>query len=76
MVRSLCDLFAESCPALPAFAEACERAYDGPVPTVGYSCERASATSVRASMKFAKYCLIVWLSIASFSSSAFSSLSP
>ncbi len=51
----------------------CDAEYDRVVPTVGKSCEWASATSVRAVMKFSKNCLMFWLSIFNFSSSAFSS---
>src|SRR6266702_3984852 len=42
--------------------------YDREVPTVGKSCEWASAISVRAVMKFSKNCLMFWLSIFNFSS--------
>src|SRR5271170_5652334 len=58
---------------LPRLEEERERDHDGAVPTVGKYSARASRTSARASMKFSKYSLMVWLSILSWSSSALSS---
>ena len=57
----------------PIFLDDWDRVYDGPMLTVGKYCARASRTSARASMKFSKNCLMVWLLILIWSSSAVSS---
>src|SRR5262245_5998284 len=50
-----------------------DRLYEGDVVIKGKYWARASRMSARATMKFSKACLMVWLSMLSWSSRAFSS---
>src|ERR1700722_16266347 len=58
---------------LVRFAEDRDLLQLGPVDTVGKYCERASRISARASIKFSKNTLMVWLLMFSCSSSEFNS---